>query len=78
MSLIEWILHIELMSSDVHSSWFLLKFFFRFRLPHLMGYEKKDLINHVPFEFHHHEDVEANLECSRGCKYLKTLRVCVC
>ena len=37
-----------------------------------MGYEKKDLINHVPFEFHHHEDVEANLECSRGCKY-KTL-----
>ena len=43
-----------------------------------MGYEKKDLINHVPFEFHHHEDVEANLECSRGRKYLKTLRVCVC
>ncbi|XP_011403284.1 PREDICTED: hypoxia-inducible factor 1-alpha-like [Amphimedon queenslandica] len=40
--------------------------FFDGRLQNLMGYEKKDLINHVPFEFHHHEDVEANLECSRG------------
>lgn len=31
-----------------------------------MGYEKADLITHVPFEFHHHDDVEATLECSRG------------
>ena len=34
-----------------------------------MGYEKPDLVSHVPFEFHHHDDVEANLECSRGCKF---------
>lgn len=31
-----------------------------------MGYGKNDLIGHVPFEFHHHDDVDATLECSRG------------
>ena len=35
-----------------------------------MGYEKADLITHVPFEFHHHDDVEATLECSRGRMFL--------
>jgi PAS domain S-box-containing protein len=40
--------------------------FFDGRLKHLMGYEKQDLINKLPFEMHHHDDVEPNLECSRG------------
>ena len=33
-----------------------------------MGFEQPDLLGHVPFEFHHHDDVQATLECSRGRK----------
>ncbi len=35
----------------------------------LMGFNKEDLVGHVPFQYHHHEDVAATLECSKGCKY---------
>lgn len=41
-----------------------------YRLNNVMGYEKADLISHLPFEFHHHDDVEATLECSRGRTFL--------
>ena len=40
--------------------------FFFDRLKFLMGFEKEDLVGHVPFEYHHHEDVAANLQCSKG------------
>jgi hypothetical protein len=36
------------------------------RLNHLMGYGKEDLRGKLAFDFHHHDDTEATLECSRG------------
>ena len=32
----------------------------------MLGFSKNDLVGHIPFEFHHHEDMDATLECSRG------------
>ena len=43
------------------------------RLRHLLGYSKNDLIGHVPFEFHHHDDVDVTLECSREGKMLSNI-----
>ena len=40
-----------------------------------MGFAKEDLVGHVPFEYHHHEDVGANVQCSKGCKWIEG--VCV-
>ena len=40
------------------------------RLSHLIGYDKNDLVGHVPFEFHHHDDVYATLGCAKDCKSL--------
>ena len=39
------------------------------RLRHLMGYRKEDLKDKLVFDFHHHDDTEATLECSKGSKY---------
>ena len=36
------------------------------RLFHLMGYRREDLRDKLAFDFHHHDDTEATLECSRG------------
>ena len=36
------------------------------RLFNLMGYNKADLLGDVVFTFHHHDDTDATLECSRG------------
>ncbi|CAI8029661.1 Hypoxia-inducible factor 1-alpha [Geodia barretti] len=40
--------------------------FFDGRLNHLMGYGKEDLRGKLAFDFHHHDDTDATLECSRG------------
>lgn len=39
--------------------------FFDGRLNHLMGYKKEDLIKKPAFDFHHHDDTTATMECSR-------------
>jgi len=39
-----------------------------YRLHHLLGFSRNDLIDHIPFQFHHHEDKDATLECSCGGK----------
>lgn len=35
------------------------------RLRHLLGYTRDDFIGKTPFDFQHHDDLEATMECSR-------------
>ena len=41
---------------------------FIYRLTKLLGFEATDFIGHVPFEFHHHDDVNTSLECAKESK----------
>lgn len=41
---------------------------FTCRLTRLLGFEATDFIGHVPFEFHHHDDVNTTLECAKESK----------
>ena len=48
-----------------------------FRLFQLLGYKKTDLLGDVVFTLHHHDDMEATMECSRGGEPCDCVSVCL-
>ena len=48
-----------------NSSCFIFSIYYR--LSNLLGYRSTDMIGHVPFEFHHHDDVNVTINCSKEC-----------
>lgn len=47
------------------------------RLSNLLGYTANDIIGHVPFEFHHHNDINVTLDCSKECKHATHYMYCI-